>query len=93
MYQQEIQFFWPLTEQIPLDLDYSDCVKPNLSVNHAFPFSVATVAWGTGSSIGYGVGETSFRFRENQTTMLVIKKPNLLRKLLFKLIGFNWEVK
>jgi len=25
MYQQEIQFFWPLTEQINLDLDYTPC--------------------------------------------------------------------
>ena len=23
--QQEIQFFWPLTEQIDLDLDYTGC--------------------------------------------------------------------
>jgi hypothetical protein len=28
MLQQEIQFFWPLTEQIPLDLDCTDCNKP-----------------------------------------------------------------
>lgn len=32
MYQQEIKFFWPLTEQIPLDLDYSNCEKPKLTV-------------------------------------------------------------
>lgn len=25
MQQQEIQFFWSLTEQIPLDLDFSPC--------------------------------------------------------------------
>jgi hypothetical protein len=27
MQQQEIQFFWPLIEQIPLDLDYSPSIK------------------------------------------------------------------
>ena len=26
MYQQEIQFFWPLTEQIDLDLDFKPCL-------------------------------------------------------------------
>ena len=26
--QLEIQFFWPLTEQIPLDLDYTECNQP-----------------------------------------------------------------
>jgi hypothetical protein len=25
MKQQEIEFFWPLTQQISLDLDYSPC--------------------------------------------------------------------
>jgi len=31
MQQLEIKFFWPLTEQIPLDLDYADCEAPKLS--------------------------------------------------------------
>ena len=25
--QMEIEYFWPLTEQIPLGLDYTDCAK------------------------------------------------------------------
>jgi hypothetical protein len=87
MYQQEIQFFWPLTEQIPLDLDYSNCVKPTLSV-----------AYGTGTTIssfptGTSWTTTSIRLNEETTTMLVAKKPNLLRRMIYKLIGFTWEVK
>lgn len=27
MHQLEIKFFWPLTEQIPLDLDYTPCYE------------------------------------------------------------------
>jgi hypothetical protein len=30
MKQLEIEFFWPLTEQIPLDLDYTQPEKPSL---------------------------------------------------------------
>jgi hypothetical protein len=30
MYQQEIKFFFPLTEQIPLDLNYDDCDNSKL---------------------------------------------------------------
>jgi hypothetical protein len=30
---------------------------------------------------------------EETTTMLVAKKPNLLRRMMYKLIGFTWEVK
>ena len=90
MYQREIEFFWPLTEQIPLDLDYSNCVKPKLTISNA---------GGTGSTIssfpitGTTWTTSSFRMQENETTMIVSKKPNLLRKLVFKLLGFKWEVK
>ena len=33
MTQLPLIFFWPLTEQIPLDLDYTDCEKPKLYAN------------------------------------------------------------
>ena len=33
MRQLEISFFWPLTEQVPLELDYSNCEKPKLYTN------------------------------------------------------------
>lgn len=29
MYQREIEFFWPLTEQVRLDLDYTPCEEYN----------------------------------------------------------------
>ncbi len=87
MYQQQIEFFWPLTEQISLDLDYSNCAKPTISI-----------AYGTGTTISsFTTGSiwvnTSLKLQENETTMIVLKKPNLLRKLVFKLLGFKWEVK
>ena len=43
--QLEIKFFWPLTEQIPLELDYTDCEKPKLYVPH--------------NSIGYTIAGTT----------------------------------
>jgi hypothetical protein len=33
MRQLEIQFFWPLTEQIPLELDYANCEKPKYTMS------------------------------------------------------------
>ena len=87
MYQQQIEFFWPLTEQIPLDLDYSNCVKPKV-----------TTAFGAGTTIsplvtGTTWTTTSIRLNEDATTMIVAKKPNLFRKFIYNLIGFKWEVK
>ena len=87
MYQQQIEFFWPLTEQIPLDLDYSNCAKPKV-----------TTSFGTGTTIssfptGTTWTTTSIRLNEDTTTMIVAKKPNLFRKFIYNLIGFKWEVK
>lgn len=93
MYQQEIQFFWPLTEQISLDLDYSDCVKPKLTISNAGGTGSTISSFPITGTTGTTWTTSSFRMQENETTMIVLKKPNLLRKLLFKLLGFKWEVK
>jgi hypothetical protein len=85
MYQQQIEFFWPLTEQIPLDLDYSDCVKPKLTI-------ASNIGIGTTLSTFPSAGAwttNSFKMQENQTTMIVVKEPNFIRKLIYKLIGFQ----
>ena len=95
MYQQQIEFFWPLTEQIPLNLDYSNCTKPALTVTtpismpQGLSLSVAPPTWTTSSSTWT---TSSFRLQENTTTMVVQKEPNFIRKFIYKLIGFKWEV-
>ena len=48
--QTEIEFFFPLTEQIPLGLDYTGCEKPKLSVttlDGGTTFFVLAPTWGT----------------------------------------------
>ena len=88
MYQQEIEFFWPLTEQIPLDLDFNGCYNRS-AVSIATPSNILT---GGGITLAPAWVTTSFKMQENQTTMLVTKEPNFIRKLIYKLIGFKWEV-
>jgi len=54
MYQQEIQFFWPLTEQINLDLDYTPCEeyekkkREDLAKNSVTSGMFLTAGTGTG---------------------------------------------
>ena len=43
MTQLEIQYFWPLTEQLPLDLEYTACEPPKLHVT--YPFDDTTILW------------------------------------------------
>ena len=92
MYQQQIEFFWPLTEQIPLDLDYDSCKRP---VNWTTQ-TITTSSGGMSNTIVSHMPPVwttnSFRLQENTTTMIVQKEPNFIRKFIYKLIGFKWEV-
>lgn len=93
MYQTEIKFFWPLTEQIPLDLDYANCERPSLSyplnntTSQAYTISNGGT-WTTmqisGSQLNLDVEEIKFKMK---------KEPGLLRKLAYKVLGLKWELR
>lgn len=93
MKQLEIDFFWPLTKQMPLDLDYTDCVKPQLnwpigavSSNYGFYNTTGSSAHGTitASKLTIDVGTTVFKVEE---------EPPLYRKVIYKLMNIKWEKK
>ena len=93
MQQLEIQYFFPLTEQIPLELDYTDCHKPkltlplNLTDGTGFTFTTGS-NWATvsisGSQLNLDVEEIEFKLKE---------KPNLLRRIGYKVMGLKWKIK
>jgi hypothetical protein len=87
MKQQEIQFFWPLTEQVPLDLDYSVCSAPQYYINT----TVSTWTDSTGFYISHPT--TVSPVVTIQGEHLTIKTPSMpwYRKLAYKLMGFKWE--
>lgn len=90
--QMEIKYFFPLTEQIELDLDYSECGTRSLFTTTTIAPSMVLTSDGNGFVNSQQWTTNSFRLQENQTTMLVIKEPNFIRKVIYKLIGFKWEV-
>ena len=54
MYQKEIEFFWPLTEQISLDLDYSNAGKPfvtSLDKTDCIMSSASNISWTAANTI------------------------------------------
>jgi hypothetical protein len=93
--QTEIEFFFPLTEQIPLGLDYTGCEKPKISVTTINPvtFSVSNATWSTNISPTLSVKP------QNSVGQLNIggiqigleKQPKWHQKVLYKLLGFNWK--
>jgi hypothetical protein len=87
--QQEIEFFWPLTEQIPLDLDFSQC-SPHLYYLKAKgqplegPFPTGT--WATGPTTIQPV----VTIKADHLTIQTKHMP-WYRKLAYKIMGFKWE--
>jgi deoxyinosine 3'endonuclease (endonuclease V) len=88
MQQLEIQYFWPLTEQLPLDLNYAPCEPPKLTVAYdvAYDTGVTFATYPTGAWAT--VGTITLK-----TTELTIETPYMpwYRKLAYKLMGFKWK--
>ena len=89
MRQLEIEFFWPLTEQIPLGLDYTGCEKPKLSMPTIGTGSYYLAPTNSNISIitsqlTVDVGSTVFKLEG---------EPPLYRKILYKLMNIKWEKK
>lgn len=88
--QLEIQYFWPLTEQIELDLDYSGCNTKYTSIGYSNAVLSSAfqgdIHWGNGNN----AGQMAMRIPIDMI-FLVEKEPNFIRKLIYKLIGLKWE--
>lgn len=88
-YQVEIQYFWPLTEQIELDLDYSNCHKPKIEWS-SIDRSLYTFANGSTNTM---ISASHLVLDIDTTTVKLKDKPNLLFRYIYKLIGLKWEIK
>ena len=101
MYQQEFQFFWPLTEQIPLDLDFTESEKPKLYFTAGTSGSLLTA----GNGITWAVPSSTVQFHPSNDSvgywkvgeglqMHNRKKPNWLHQQMTKIFfGWKWENK
>lgn len=91
MHQQEIKFFWPLTEQIPLDLNYDECEKPKFSVpidTNGITYTVG--AWDTGT---VSITASHLNLDIDTTVVKVKETPNLCSRIIYKCLGLKWEKK
>lgn len=98
MYQTEIEFFWPLTEQINLDLDFSPCEKYNQDKlknstfigNRFDQWSImpngAQLCTITSQKLIIDVDQTPVTIRSKE-------KPNFIKRYIFKTLGMGWEQK
>jgi hypothetical protein len=103
MQQLEIQYFFPLTEQVPLDLDFKPCTdyeerkrKERLAdsvvslTSYGMLVSNGGTTWATVSN---NLGNPSFTINVDQTPITIVskKKPNFIKQFIYKSLGMKWK--
>ena len=94
MKQLEIEMFFPLTEQIPLDLEYGPTHlhyrAKGIAGTHSMPirgtkheFTIVPTTYAT----------QQFHIDVQSTTLRTETKPPLYRRVLYRLFGFKWKTK
>lgn len=91
MIQQEIKFFWPLTEQMRLDLDYSNCVRLSCTTNAS---TLTVVNGGASNTIApIWLNDDRDSINLDKVNFTLNKKPFIIKRLAYKLLGIKWKVK
>ena len=87
----KLNFFWPLTEQIPLDLDYTECNTPKLSTFNS-AYTGYTLNGSTNAS-SISIITSNLNLDVETTVFKVAEKPNIIRRGLFSILGIRWVKK
>jgi len=95
MQQLNIEYFFPLTEQIPLELDYTDCANPKLwtTIDSGLTLTVGTGGTTTWTTMSTNLGSPSFTINVDAMPITIIskKKPNFIMKFIYKSMGMKWK--
>jgi len=96
MQQLNIDYFFPLTEQVPLDLDFKPCEEHAKQLQEERWKNSVTITTGMGLLVGNG-GTTwvnpSFTINVDQTPITIVskKKPNFIKQFIYKSLGMKWK--
>ena len=94
MTQLPLIFFWPLTEQIPLDLDYTDCEKPKLYTNTVVSSGLELTTVTTGTTwVAMEINPSKLTVNVDEVCFKQKEKPNIFRRMIYKIIGIKWELR
>jgi hypothetical protein len=103
MQQLNIEYFFPLTEQINLDLDFTQTEKyildkraEQLKNSTVLSGSYLLSTGGTGTTwatISNNLGNPSFTINVDAMPITIIskKKPNFIMKFIYKSMGMKWK--
>jgi hypothetical protein len=101
MYQEQIKFFFPLTEQIELDLDFTltekyivdkrnEQLKNSVTSGMVLSVGNSGTVWTTMSN---NLGNPSFTINVDAMPITIVskKKPNFIMKFIYKSLGMKWK--
>ena len=99
MQQLEIQYFFPLTEQISLDLDYTPCIKFNEErlaeriassavSNCTLAFNGSSPVWTMNNTINPSIVIFADK---TPITIKTDEKPSIFARWIYKILGVKWE--
>jgi len=103
MQQLEISYFFPLTEQIPLELDFTPCEKYLEEWRAEQAKNSVCITSGMGLMIGSGgtgwttmsnnLGNPSFTINVDAMPITIVskKKPNFVKQFIYKALGMKWK--
>jgi len=91
MYQLEIEYFFPLTEQIPLDLDYGP-THLHFRAQGIAGTSSMPILGSTYEFTSTPTWTTSINVDTNDIVITSKHKQPLYRRVLYKLLGINWKI-
>jgi hypothetical protein len=99
MTQLNIEYFFPLTEQIDLDLDFKPCQDYDEEQRKKQTYTGYTLnTWGavgptTWTTISNNIGNPSFTINVDAMPITIIskKKPNFIMKFIYKSMGMKWK--
>jgi len=105
MKQLEISYFFPLTEQIELDLDYTPSLKwieewraeqartSVTAMSGTFLLSNGGTGATTWATVSTNLGNPSFTIDVDAMPITIKSKtkPNFLRRYIYKILGMKWK--
>lgn len=91
MQQLQIEFFYPLTEQIPLDLNYEGCELPRYNTGNIDTGKLYVI--GSNGPLSTTISASHIILDIETTKIKVKEEPSFCRKLLYKCMGLQWEKK
>jgi hypothetical protein len=104
MQQLEISYFFPLTEQINLDLDFTltekyildkraEQAKNSIALSGSYLLSNGVIGATAWTTISNNLGNPSFTINVDAMPITIIskKKPNFILKFMYKSMGMKWK--